>query len=633
MNRLREFVVGIHRRSIWQVLSIYLLGSWLAFEVIQSLTEGLALPHWVPGVVFVLVVAGLPIVLATACVREEPVTPVSDATIQGAEDPGFEVSDQPGLAPRRSLTAGLFFRRGPAVAILAVLSLWCLVAVGWGVMALLRRGPSPIEVGDGTAQGAEESEHLASVAVLPFQNLGPEEDASLGHGIAEDINSLLAQVSGLKVISRTSVVALEGENLTIPEIADTLVVDHVMEGTIERVGGSFRVNAQLIEAYTDAHIWAETYTRDVEDLLDLREEIARAVMVGLVARVPDLRSPGLRSRTGEPAAHAAYLRGKFSLHGRTRENLITAFGEFERALELDPNYAPAYAGLTAAYGLWVSYGYAGDLDAYQAASRAISMANQAILLDINCAEAYSARGYVMTKAWAPVELVRADFDRALELLPNAADVHGWQGHLLEREGNLELAMAEAQEAIDLDPVAPGRRTGFALDALAAREYGRALTEAGVALTLQPSLLWPRQIAGTALLLSGRAPECVESELVEPIPALRAMCLHEIGRVEEAERAIDSLAALVLSPQGFDPELSPARAIQDLAAYFAWTGETFEATRWLEVAFELSPFGLDHRILVSGLFDKAMADPGFSSRLLQLREQAWSRVLRESQIRN
>ncbi|MFH1764291.1 MAG: hypothetical protein ABIF09_08875 [Gemmatimonadota bacterium] len=633
MSRLKAFIVEIHHRSIWQVLSIYLIGSWLAFEVIQGLTEGLDLPLWVPGVAFVLIIAGLPIVLASACVREEPLAPAPDSTLQRAEDPELEATAQPDQAPKGVPAGGLFSRRGPAVAILAVLSLWGLVAVSWVVLTILRPGNASVEPGEQTTLEAEGSEYLASVAVLPFENLGPEEDAFLGHGIAEDINSLLAQVSGLHVTSRTSVVALEGANLSLPQIADTLGVDHVMEGTIERVGGEFRVNAQLIEAHSDAHLWADTYTRNVEDLLDLREEIAREVMVQLVQRVPDLRSPGLRSQTKEPAAHEAYLRGKFSLHARTRENLLTAIGEFERALELDPTYAPAYAGLSAAFGLWVSYGYTGEMDAYQAASRSIAMADRAILLDINCAEAYSARGYVMTKAWAPVELVRPDFDRALELLPNAADVHGWQGHLLAREGNFELALAEAQRAIDLDPVAPGRRTGFALDALAAQEYGRAITEAERALTLEPSLLWPRQIAGTALLLSGRAQECVDSELVEPVPALRALCLYEIGRVEEAEGVIDSLTALVRSPRGLGPEVSLARMIQDLAGYFAWTGEISEATRWLEEAYEASPFGVDYRFLVSGLFDKAMGDPGFSSRLSQLREQAWSRVFRGSQVSN
>jgi tetratricopeptide (TPR) repeat protein len=178
----------------------------------------------------------------------------------------------------------------------------------------------------------------------------------------------------------------------------------------------------------------------------------------------------------------------------------------------------------------------------------------------------------------------------------------------------------------LDPLAPGRRTGYAIDALAAREYEAAIREAEVALSLEGQLTWPREIIGQSLLLLGRADECAENNLRSHL-AIWAICLREVGRVEEAEAAIDSTAALLRG--GGETEVSDLALLRDLTAYHAWTGQVEEAVQWLEAVFRLSPFGLDYRVLVSGLFDRVLEDARFRSKLEELQQQAWDRVFRSS----
>src|SRR5882762_7691900 len=193
-----------------------------------------------------------------------------------------------------------------------------LVALGAGLV--LRR---PWRHAPPAAVGAPA--YAASVAVLPFETIGGgPQDEYFSDGMTDEIITQLAQIRELKVISRTSVVALKGSHLTLSRIADTLGVDHVLEGSARRAGGRVRVNAQLIAAKTDAHLWARTYERDLKDVFRVQEEIAADVSRALLANVQGLRPRGAGSRTEQPAAYDAYLRGTYWRQLRTRDGLLRA---------------------------------------------------------------------------------------------------------------------------------------------------------------------------------------------------------------------------------------------------------------------------------------------------------------------
>jgi eukaryotic-like serine/threonine-protein kinase len=476
------------------------------------------------------------------------------------------------------------------------------------------------------AKAAAPAADVASVAVLPFENLtGNPNDQYLSDGMTEEVIGQLAQVRGLKVISRTSAEALKGTHLTLRQIADTLGVRHILEGSVRHAGKRMRVAVDLIDAATDAHVWASRYDRDLTDLFGVQDEIARHVADSLVRAVGIRPALSHVSRTENPRAYEAFLSGRSLMYRRTREGLRGARDQFERAIALDSTYAPAYAGLAAVYALWPTYSYRG-IDLYEAYGRAMGNAERAVVLDPDLAEAYAARGYATVRAWGPAEQIAADFERALELQPNSADVHQWHARLLTRQDRHDEALAEVQRAVALDPLAPGVRVAFALDALAARHYDRAIQEAARALAVEPTLKLPRALQGIGDLLSGHADRCVTLALGTDA-GVRAMCLHSLGSLQEASRIADSLRAAFEGKATNDSTFSPVLAARGLAEYYAWTGNADESLGWLERAYAISPEGEFFPVIASGIYDKVRDDPRFKPGLERVRTQIYDRVRR------
>jgi TolB-like protein len=462
--------------------------------------------------------------------------------------------------------------------------------------------------------------------VLPFDNLtGNPSDRYLSDGMTEEVIGQLAQVRGLKVISRTSTEALKGTHLTLRQIADTLGVRHVLEGSVRHAGNRIRVAVDLIDATTDAHVWASTYNRDLTDVFAVQEEIARHVADSLVSSVGMRPTIGRASRTEHPEAYAAYLGGRYLVYRRTREALRGALEQFRQAIAQDSAYAPAYAGLASVYPLWVTYSYSG-INLYEAEGRALAMADRAIALDSDLAEAYAARGYAMTRAWGPAEAIAGDFKRALELRPNSAEVHQWNATFLSREGRYDVALAEGQRAVSLDPLAPGVRVNLSFLGLAARRNNVAAQEAERALALESSLMLARAVQALGDLLSGNADRCARLNL-GPYAGVRAICLYSLGRGREAAQIADSLRAAFTAGTAGDSVFSPVIAARGLAEYYAWTGNPEESLGWLQRAYALSPEGEDFRVIASGLYDKVRNDSRFQAGLQRERTQIYDRVRR------
>jgi TolB-like protein len=517
---------------------------------------------------------------------------------------------------------------GPELIIITIL-----LGIAGGVLWVINRPeidtgvPTSGSAVRGEAASPEVSPYLASIAVLPLQNLGPAEDRYLGQGFADELITQLAQIPRLKVSSWTSVSALEGANLTLPEIADTLGVDHILEGSIRRSGHTTRITVQLIEARTDAHLWASSFDRELDNLFEVQEEIAQQTLSALFERVPGLRPTSAGSRTSQGEAYQAYLQGRYAVHHRTREDLSEAIESFAKAIRIDPGFAPAYSGLGAAYGLWLRYGYPSEIGEYRMAGQALAAVDYALSLDPENGEAYAARAWVKTLAWAPLEEIDADFRKALALLPNSTDAHGWHGHYLVRAGMFGGALAEATKAIELDPLAPGRRVGLSIDALGMGRFDLAVQEAERALTLEPSLDTAEFSRGIALLLLGRYGECLEAE-VGPHLAVRAMCLSSLDRTDEAAEIVDDLASAVEAGNTSDLSVSRSTVIRDLSVYFAWVGEIEESLRYLDLAFEGTPYGVDFRLWASGVYDRVTASPQSALRYTAAAEEAWNRVAHE-----
>jgi TolB-like protein len=611
MASFKRLIEEVHRRSLWQVLLIYVGGAWVCYEIIDTITDRLALPTWLPATALILFLIGLPFVLATAFVQEGgPLRGLADPTlIPESSDPQLASSPYRGIR-------GLFAWRNALFGGVIALALWGVVAAGW--MLFGRAGDD-----GGVANGRP------SLAALPFVNRsGLEKDEYFTDGIHDEILTRLAKISSLSVRGRTSVMQYRDTPKNLRQIGQELNARYILEGGVQRAGGTVRINLQLVDTESDEHVWAETYDRPliVENLLDVQSEVALRVAEALNTALTADETERIATRpTDNLEAYEYYLHGRHYFHQRTSDGFTRAIDEFEKAIELDTAFAPAYAGLASAYGVSVTYDYSAVLDPYSAAHRALSMADAALSLAPNQAEAYAARGYVLRYLWVPFERVESDLRRAIELEPSSANAHGWYAHLLAREGRIDDAIRENEVAVDLDPLGPGRRGGFSADALSGDRYDIALREANRALALVPGIGTARAVKALSLLMLGRADECVQLD-AWPYEGLRAMCLYAEGKVAQASAIIDSLTAAVLTEA--DPNSVYRKGIPaaSIATYYAWVGNASTSLAWFERAIAISPEpGVLFRLVESRIFDNVRRDADFWIGVERLRRSLRTRV--------
>ena len=436
-NPIKRFIGDIHRRSLWQVLGIYLLGSWLVYQVVQSLTEGLGLPDWFPAFAVVFLLLGLPMVLATAFVQEG----------RPAHEEDGVPADDVDRAPADPTTPSLLFTwRNAFLGGVGAFAIVGMIAVG----SIIRGGG----VGGATSAAGGPTSVERSIAVLPFDDLSPEGDQQyFAEGLSEGILHALAQFPDLKVAARTSAFLLAEQGADIETVARTLGVATVMEGSIQRAGDQIRITAQLIEAETSFHLWSEVFDRPFTDIFGIQDEIARAIVDRLqVTLAGGAPTELVAEATSSTEAHEAYLRGRFFWNQRTEESLGTAITEFQRAIDLDPNYSEAHAGLSDAYLLLDHYTLApGRLDFRTNLERGLIAARRAVSLapDLNIAHASLAFGLWNVGDWDGAE---EEFERAIELNSGYATAHHWYALFSSTTGRELEGVAHARRAMELDPV-------------------------------------------------------------------------------------------------------------------------------------------------------------------------------------
>jgi TolB-like protein len=465
----------------------------------------------------------------------------------------------------------------------------------------------------------------ASIAVLPFASLAAgQEEEYFAEGLTEEIIGQLAQIEGLKVISRISVSALKATTLSLPRIADTLGVRHILQGSVRRSSDQIRVSVQLIDARNDRHVWANSYDRQLTDVFRVQEEIAKIVSETLLNMVTELRPRGLASTTRDPSAYDAYFEGTHWRQRRTREGLRRAVAAFSTAIERDSTFAPAYAGLASALSNTVGYAYEG-VNRFEALARARLAAQRAINLDPTLPDGYAAYGLALAWSIMPDSAIKVA-DRAIALRPGSAEAHSWRGVALSQGGRHAEGFEASERGTNLDPLAPGLHAGLASQALVhGEQYQLVLESAQRSKTLEPQLTRHLEVTGLALLLTGRYEECLRIDLRSYFP-LRASCLRSLGRIAEATQVADSAARVFLSKS---PAISHTDVGEHLAAYYAWSGDVANTVLWLERTFEITP-AVDRRITDSAVYARVRSDVRFQRSLQRARERARERV--ESEVR-
>ena len=392
-------------------------------------------------------------------------------------------------------------------------SVWGRALLAAAVLVVLLLGATRLFSGRRGADALRKADGRASVAILPLETRGTSvEDEYLSEGLREEIADRLEAIRGLKVISPSSVVALKGRKLTVQQVADTLGVRHVLDGSLERTGERIEARVQLIEASSGKVVWQQTYRLGADELLQLQDVIARQVAGALSTAGGRMTMPASPVRTVQAAAYDAYLKGSYWLERRTPEALQHATSAFQEAIDLDPNYPQALAGLASAHTYAVIYGYRSEADPYSELAEALQLADRAVARDSTAGEAYHARADARSIAFYPEDSVRADVVRARRLKPNSADVRMAYAWALFRAGRGDSAIAQARRALALDPLAPGIRHSLVALAIGARRYDIALREvrpAGSGAAADPV---STVLEAYAQLLSGQAARCADRDL-------------------------------------------------------------------------------------------------------------------------
>ena len=462
-----------------------------------------------------------------------------------------------------------------------------------------------------------------SVAVMPFENrTGDPAFDNLGRSLAEDVISRLTTVPEIRVIDPYTAASLMNDSLGTPALLDTLNVDHVIHGYIEVRGGDLILNVS--ESDREGFLSLRTQHR----LDPARLDVQQVALAGTVTR-SFLSEVGLQDRfdpggTVIGPGRDAYLAGNAALGKRTPAGLNEAIGYFHSAIALEPNSAAALAALSSAYALALYYKYEVGVPAYELAARSLAAADSAIALDATVANGFSARGYVRALIGLDIDQAEADFARAEELAPNAPNGPSWSARILAGKGQVDQAYREAGRARDLDPLQAGRRTALASLGFQLGDYEVTIAEAQEAYRLEESLSLARAYEARALALTGRGEECLRLEL-DIYDSVRALCLHSLGRTAEARQVAEATAARIESGDRDASEYMTDLLAQDLASYYGFAGQPEEALRWIRAAFDMSPSGVDDRLLGSALFDPVRTSPGFSTALDGIQDAARARV--------
>jgi len=332
-----------------------------------------------------------------------------------------------------------------------------------------------------------EPEPIRSLAVLPLQNLSADPTQEyFADGMTEALITDLAKIRGLQVISRTSIMQYKNSHKKLPQIAQELGVDGVIEGAVLRSGDRVRITAQLVRAATDQHIWAESYERDLRDLVALQDEVSRSIAAQIqkqIALPAPQRLAG--SAAADPQAREDYLKGRYFWNLRTEAGYLKAIDYFQAAITEDSQYAQAYAGSADAYALLGSIAVS-SIPRELAMPKAKEMALTALRLDDSLADAHTSLAFVeMHYEWKFLEAER-EFKRAIDLNPNYSTAHHWYAYDLAAMGRMDEAVAEVKLARQTDPLSAIINTDAAEILYFARRYDEALLQAHATLEMDPN---------------------------------------------------------------------------------------------------------------------------------------------------
>ena len=423
-----------------------------------------------------------------------------------------------------------------------------------------------------------------SIAVLPFTDMSADRDHEFFcEGMSEEIINALGRVPGLRVASYTSSSRFKRKDLDSRAIGRELMVAWLLEGSVRKSGNMVRIAVQLIRASDGFSAWSGRFDRRLDDIFTVQEDITGMIADTLTRRVGSAINPGVTSKTSNAEAYSLYLEGRYLWNKRPGDVVWQALDRFERAIAMDPNFAPAHAALAAVYGTlgaWES----GVLPPGEAFAKSKGAATRALELDPQLAAGHTAIGYTTLHFDWNANRATTQFDEAIALNPAWVDAHHWQSHALCAAGRFQESLAACQRIVELDPLNPLMHAHVAWHHYMAKEYADALAHAERVVRMESSFHWGYFFAGWALERLGRHAESV-SALREAVrhssnsPVMLAGLGHVLGILRDRVgtlRIIDELKRMRGDKGIFAYEL---------ALIHAALGDAERAFQWLERAVD------------------------------------------------
>jgi adenylate cyclase len=588
MSQKPSFFAELKRRNVYKVAVAYAVVSWLLIQIATQVFPFFEIPNWAVRLVVLVLIAGFPVALVFSW--------------------AFEITPE-GIVRETDVGTGKSITHHTGKKIVAITIVLAIISAG--LLAFRLFGPkfvSPRQ-SEGPAAVPEKS-----IAVLPFESLSEDKsNAYFAEGVQDEILTRLAKVADLKVISRTSTQHFNSAPENLPQIAKQLGVAHVLEGSVQKANDQIRVNVQLINALTDAHLWADTFDRKLTDIFAVESEIAKTIADTLQAKLTGSEKTAmLKKPTENSEAHELYLKGRHFWNLRTEANIKKALEYFQQAIEKDPSYALAYTGLADCYSIIPNYADRPPKEDY---ARGLAAAHRAIELDDSLAEAHTALANALG-ANLQFSAAEAEFKRAFALDPNYASAHQWYGEMLQSLGRFDESIAELQRARDLDPLSLIISTILASVYYSAGRNEEALQQLQRAFDLDPNFGVAYWVRGQILETKGEFDKAIEdykkSDSATPMDQTQAMiaCVYaRSGRVADAQNILNQL--MTESQHSYVSSYA-------LAEVQAMLGNKDEAIRLLEKAYD------ERSIPVGGAgvggpkidrrFDSLRGDPRFQKLL-------------------
>ena len=587
--KINNFFAELKRRNVYKVAVAYAVVAWLTIQAASIFLPAFNAPQWAMQIVILILVVGFPIALAFSW--------------------AFEITPE-GIKRESEVAADQSITHHTGRKLVALTIVLAVIATGLLIFQFLRARTWPERQSNGSTSPSAATISNKSIAVLPFDNLsGDPQNAYFSEGVQDEILTRLAKIAELKVISRTSTQRFKSAPNDLRQIAQQLGVANILEGSVQKANDQVRVNVQLINALTDAHLWADTYDRKLTDIFAVETEIAKTVADVLQAKLTGSEQRVIAARpTENTEAHQLYLKGRFFWNKRTGNDLKKSIDYFEQALAADPSYALGYAGVADAYVFLPGYTAGAPGDCYPKAKAA---AKKALELDETLAEAHTTLALAIWYYDFDFKQANREFQRAIELNPNYATGHQQYGNnTLSALGRFDDAIAEGKRAVELDPLSLVINADLGMNYHYARRYDEAIEQLRKTLEMDPGYYYAHVDLGQVLAAKRAFDQAIseyqKARALNDDPFVLGLLGHAYASSGNKSEALKILELL--------KEVSRQRYVSmySFAIVYLALGDKQEALRWLEQCYQDRAGADIGWIRVDSLVDPLRGEPQFEA---------------------